>query len=299
MTRLRVVALAALSAALALVTGPQPLGAQTGPRSQDTYFTFSQPVELPNATLPAGSYLFQLVDSTSNRHVVRVMSRDRQKLFTTVMAIPSYSLDRVPDEPQVRFMEMPAGAPNVVKLWLYPGTSTGHEFVYPRNRAAQLARSTGEPVLTTKSESDVSRSVAESDLTRIDREGRDVDAAMSAQRESAGARTQSGTMQPDATTAGTQASSAATTSTPATAGATATGTTATAGTTGTAGTGATARTPGTADRDAAAPRATAGAGTGRGTRTALPSTAGSLPLLSLLGVAALAGSALTHRARRR
>ena len=159
MRLLRAVALVGLSAGMAAL--PSPVAAQVGPRSQDTYFTFSEPVELPNVTLPAGSYLFQLVDSTSNRHVVRVISRDRQKLFTTVMAIPSYSLGQPADEPQVRFMETPAGTPSAVKIWLYPGRSTGREFVYPRSRATRLAQATGEPVLTTKSETDVSRDVDE------------------------------------------------------------------------------------------------------------------------------------------
>ena len=42
--------------------------------NQDTYFTFSAPVELPGATLAAGKYLFVLADTPSNRHVVRVMN---------------------------------------------------------------------------------------------------------------------------------------------------------------------------------------------------------------------------------
>ena len=36
---------------------------RAGPANQDTFFTFSQAVELPKTTLPAGTYFFQLMDS--------------------------------------------------------------------------------------------------------------------------------------------------------------------------------------------------------------------------------------------
>ena len=68
-------------------------GAQ-GPANQDTFFTFSQAVELPKKTLPAGTYFFQLADSPSNRHIVKVMSQDRKEIHATLLAIPYYSNDR-------------------------------------------------------------------------------------------------------------------------------------------------------------------------------------------------------------
>ena len=105
MASIRKVALACMTAAM--VTISVNAGAQT-PRNQDTFFTFSQAVELPKTTLPAGTYFFQLMDSDSNRHIVKVMSQDRKQLHATLMAIPYYSNDRPPDDPQVRFLETPA-----------------------------------------------------------------------------------------------------------------------------------------------------------------------------------------------
>lgn len=288
MMSFRGIAVACVTVALAAV--PRSAGAQLGPRSQDTFFTFSQPVELPNATLPAGSYLFQLADSPSNRHIVRVMSRDRQKLFTTVMAIPAYTLDSPPDEPQIRFMETPAGGPNVIRIWFYPGRSTGHEFVYPRSQAVRLAKATGEPVLTTKSESDVSKAVSDDDLTRVDRDGRDVAADMSGQRDSGRARTQSGTMQAETTASAAQSAppSRPQAATPETA----TGTSGSAtDRSGTAG-----RPTPAQDTQSGAMAATAATGdTNR--RTSLPRTASTAPLLTLFGVTALAGGLWLHRRR--
>ena len=167
MSSIRKVALALVAAAT--VALPSSASAQATLRNQDTYFTFSQPVELPNTTLPAGTYLFQLVDNSSNRHVVRVMSQDRRKIYTTLMAIPAYSVDRPPEKPEVRFMESPASQANAIKIWFYPGNSVGHEFIYPRNQALKLAKASGESVLTTKSSNEVSTTVAENDLTRVNR----------------------------------------------------------------------------------------------------------------------------------
>ena len=54
MTSIRKAALACVASALLAL----PLGAAAqSPRNQDTFFTFSQNVELPNKTLPAGKYL--------------------------------------------------------------------------------------------------------------------------------------------------------------------------------------------------------------------------------------------------
>jgi hypothetical protein len=166
MASIRKVALACMTAAM--VTMSVNAGAQA-PRNQDTFFTFSQAVELPKTTLPAGTYFFQLMDSDSNRHIVKVMSQDRKQLHATLMAIPYYSNDRPPDDPQVRFLETPAAngaaASNAIKIWFYPGNSVGHEFIWPRDKAMQLARATGQPVLTTKTEDE------SSELTRVDGAG--------------------------------------------------------------------------------------------------------------------------------
>src|SRR5687768_15229262 len=141
MTSIRKAALACVTGAL--LTLPISAAAQGLP-NQDTFFTFSQAVELPNTTLPAGKYLFQLADSPSNRHIVKVMSADRKEVHATLLAIPYYSNERPSDEPQVRFMETPAQASggagtNAIKIWFYPGNSTGHEFIYPRAQAMRIA----------------------------------------------------------------------------------------------------------------------------------------------------------------
>ena len=43
-----------------------------------TYFTFSGPVRMPGVALPAGTYIFEVVNPDGGSDVVRVLSRDRK-----------------------------------------------------------------------------------------------------------------------------------------------------------------------------------------------------------------------------
>jgi hypothetical protein len=186
------------------------------------------------------------------------------------MAIPYYSTDRPSDDPQVRFLEVPAAngaaASNAIKIWFYPGNSVGHEFIWPRDKAMALARATNQSVLTTKTDAE------ESELTRVDAAGADSAVAMNepeASKEAQGVNT--------ATTQTAQAET--TTAAPApqreTVGAIS----------GSDSTPAPAPAPERREAPAPAPR------------TDLPNTAGVLPLLALMGLGSLAGSRLMRRAR--
>jgi hypothetical protein len=276
MTSIRKVALA--SVASAMLALPLTAAAQ-GPANQDTFFTFSQDVELPGKTLPAGKYFFQLMDSPSNRHIVKVMSEDRKELHATLLAIPYYSTNRPSDKPEVRFMETPAQASgaagtNAIKIWFYPGNSTGHEFIYPRSQAMRIAARTGQPVLTTRTEEEISaEAVTDTDLTRIDRGG--VDAAV----DTSNRATTAAEVTTTATTETTQPRPAQPTQTKPVPSPEETDLTPV--------TTAPTRAPQRADdlnRDRA--------------RTDLPNTAGMLPLLALIGIGSLVGSRMLRRSRR-
>ena len=104
-----------------------------------TVLTFSQPVEIPGHVLPAGTYTFKLADSMSDRHIVQVFNADGSKIIATVMTIPDYRLTSTA-KTVIKFDEVPAGSPEVIRAWFYPGNTIGQEFVYPKSRAAQLAR---------------------------------------------------------------------------------------------------------------------------------------------------------------
>jgi hypothetical protein len=112
-----------------------------------TIVTFSQPVELPGVVLPSGTYVFKLLNSLSNRHIVQVFNADETKILTTILAIPNYRLTPS-GETVLRFDERPKEQPEALRAWFYPGDNFGQEFVYPKPRAMRLAEITGQPVLS-------------------------------------------------------------------------------------------------------------------------------------------------------
>lgn len=163
---LMVVCAVAFLSALVLGTA----NAQDNNWNQRTYFTFSAPVELPGKTLPAGTYLFKLVDSPSNRHVVQVFDKDEKTIHATILAIPAQRLEPS-DEPEVRFMEVAANQPAAIRTWWFPGRTIGHEFIYPKEQALRLARGTSSTVLTVATESTTVETMREAELNRASASG--------------------------------------------------------------------------------------------------------------------------------
>jgi hypothetical protein len=114
-----------------------------------TSVTFSGPVEIPGAgaqVLPAGTYVFQLLDSQSDRHIVQIFNKDESHLYATILAIPNYRLQAT-DKTVMTFAERAVGEPQAIRAWFYPGDNSGQEFVYPKKRAVELAKITNQPVL--------------------------------------------------------------------------------------------------------------------------------------------------------
>ncbi|MGA8152155.1 MAG: hypothetical protein WB952_14470 [Terriglobales bacterium] len=119
--------------------------------NRKTVVTFSGPVEVPGVgaqTLPAGTYVFKIFDSQSDRHIVQIFNQDMTHVFTTILAIPNYRLHAT-DKTVITFRERPAGEPEALKAWFYPGRQWGEEFVYAKPRAIELAKEMNEPVLAT------------------------------------------------------------------------------------------------------------------------------------------------------
>jgi hypothetical protein len=124
------------------------VGARADENDRLTYLTFSGPVQLPGVTLAAGTYTFKLADLSGSKHIVHVMTKDESpKLITTLMTIPNQRLEPVKDT-YVMFQERPAGMPQAMKAWFYPGRSIGEEFIYPKQQAAAIAQANNTSVLS-------------------------------------------------------------------------------------------------------------------------------------------------------
>ena len=112
---------------------------------QKTVFTFSGPVEIPGQVLSAGTYVFKLADSSSDRNIVQVFNKDETHLYGTFLAIPDYRI-KPAGKTIITFEERPAGSPEAVKAWFYPGENYGRDFVYPKPKATALAKANNTPV---------------------------------------------------------------------------------------------------------------------------------------------------------
>ena len=111
--------------------------------NKETVLTFSAPVAIPGSTLPAGKYIFRLADDETNRDIVQVFSEDNDELLATILAIPAYRLDPSP-ETIVTFEERPAGSPQAIRQWFYPGETSGVEFVYAETSDADETQAVEE-----------------------------------------------------------------------------------------------------------------------------------------------------------
>lgn len=102
-----------------------------------TIVTFSGRVKVEDTTLPAGTYVFKLADSSADRHIVQIFNQDETHIYATILAMPAYRL-KPADNTVVKFSERsssgitqesqlpPEGVP--IKLWFYPGDNFGQEF---------------------------------------------------------------------------------------------------------------------------------------------------------------------------
>ena len=129
-------------------------GAKADDWNRKTTITFSGPVEIPGVhltgwgVLPAGTYVFKILDSQSDRHIVQIFNQDETTIYATILAIPNYRL-KATDKTVITFTERPAGEPEALRAWFYPGRNWGEEFVYPKAKAMTLAKASNTPVLFT------------------------------------------------------------------------------------------------------------------------------------------------------
>jgi hypothetical protein len=96
--------------------------------------SFSTPVEIPGARLPAGPYIFRML----GERLVRVESVTRSKVYATFFTIPSYGTGDESRE-RIKFdLTSEDGLPRIV-AWYLPW-STGHEFLYPKPKRKPVER---------------------------------------------------------------------------------------------------------------------------------------------------------------
>jgi hypothetical protein len=106
--------------------------------NQATKITFSQPVQIPGRVLPAGTYWFELPEDIGEHSLVRIYSADRSVLYATLLA-PNSERATGTDHTVFGLAERGSAQPQAIVTWFYPGETTGHQFLYPKQVEKEIA----------------------------------------------------------------------------------------------------------------------------------------------------------------
>jgi len=99
-----------------------------------TIVTVSQPIEVQDTVLQPGTYVFKLLDSIADRHVVQIFNGDQSHIINTILAIPAERrVDQETGDTDFTFWETPAGYARAMRNWYHPGDTVGQEFRYPKH----------------------------------------------------------------------------------------------------------------------------------------------------------------------
>jgi hypothetical protein len=122
------------------------LAAHADEFNQSTTLTFSQPIQIPGQVLPAGSYLFKLVETGSDQHVVQIFSADSNVLRATLLTASAERRNATTDT-VVTLAEQEGGRPDALVKWFYPGREIGNEFLYPKRVEKELSQDKQEAIV--------------------------------------------------------------------------------------------------------------------------------------------------------
>ena len=105
---------------------------------QATRVTFSQPVQIPGRVLPAGTYVFVLPENLTQHYVVNIFNADRTELYATLFTISAVR-QQATGNTAFTFADRGSAGPEAIVTWFYPGDTTGHQFLYPKQVERELA----------------------------------------------------------------------------------------------------------------------------------------------------------------
>jgi hypothetical protein len=133
----------------ALALGLIPFGVRADEHDKKTVITIDEPIQVVDTYLEPGTYVFKLIESSSDRHTVEIYNKEESHLIKLMFAVPNYRLRPTStNHSQFTFWETPPGTAKAVRAWFYPGDNYGQEFPYPSN-LKQLSATTTTATTTT------------------------------------------------------------------------------------------------------------------------------------------------------
>jgi hypothetical protein len=114
--------------------------------NQATKVTFSQAVQIPGRVLPAGTYWFMLPEEVNEHYQVRIYNADRTMIYATVLTNNTQRAQPT-GHSAFTFAVRGSSQPQAIVTWFYPGDTTGHEFLYPKQVEQELAKDKHDTVI--------------------------------------------------------------------------------------------------------------------------------------------------------
>jgi hypothetical protein len=145
-----------LAAALVVAAASAHVHAKGATVNKRTSLTFGTAVQVPGATLPAGTYVFRIANPDVQT-AWQVLDANERHVFAQFFFVRTgdrtiQEQNHAHGKPLVRFHETPRGVAPPMKVLYYPTDPAGHVFLYPRAQAEQIAALTHQPVLATDSD---------------------------------------------------------------------------------------------------------------------------------------------------
>lgn len=125
-------------------------------RNETSLLNLTEQLDVGGRILEPGTYRLRIVRARQNRNLLQVWNADETKLFATLLTVPHQEGPAGKQVPNSRYVYYPESADNIktLRTWFAANTpgSGGHDIVYPRKRALELAALTDEPVVATEDE---------------------------------------------------------------------------------------------------------------------------------------------------
>jgi hypothetical protein len=118
----------------------------TAQSNENAFMEVSERMDVGGTILEPGQYRITVVPLQENRNMLQVRNEDGSVVYATVLSINHPSMEKLAVS-RFDLYATPVGALKALRTW-FPAevTSGGHDVVYPRERALELARLVREPV---------------------------------------------------------------------------------------------------------------------------------------------------------
>lgn len=122
-----------------------------GGTGEQGYINLTEPLDVGGTVLQPGEYNIIVVPGRVDRNMLQVWNIDKTNLLTTLLSVPHVEGPSEVRVPNSRYIYYPAseGSPRALRTWFASNTpnSGGHDIVYPKARATELAARVAEPVV--------------------------------------------------------------------------------------------------------------------------------------------------------